>query len=42
MSATMQITLHACDEDLATLIVRLESAANRAVEWFKQSFEIKS
>ena len=28
-------TLHACDEDLATLIVRLECAANRAVEWFK-------
>ena len=30
-------TLHACDEDLATLIVRLLCAANRAVEWFKHN-----
>ena len=30
-------TLHACDEDLATLIVRLECAANIAVEWFKHN-----
>ena len=30
-------TLHACDEDLATLVVRLLCAANRAVEWLKHN-----